>query len=107
MSDEASVHAVVLSATLRTFPETKAAAATLDVTTTNMTLFWSAITSFHKRANDYVDKGMFVYYEVFVGRFHVYPLSCRCQTLTKNLLLPVDEPLAIKHFSNVVQVYIC
>jgi hypothetical protein len=64
---------VVLSVTVKTFPEIKAAAATLDVTTMDQTLFWKAVEIVHKRSNQYIDKNMFVYYELFPGRFHVYP----------------------------------
>jgi hypothetical protein len=65
--------AVILSATFKTFPETRAAGATMYVNstrTTNETLFWEAVRIFHSHANDFVDNGLYVY-------FTVAPLSLR------------------------------
>ncbi|KAF2185655.1 FAD binding domain-containing protein [Zopfia rhizophila CBS 207.26] len=68
-----STFGVILSVTLKTFPEVPTAAVSLDITTTDQTKFWKGVAAFHNRANLYVENGMFVYYELFSGRLHIQP----------------------------------
>jgi hypothetical protein len=70
-----STFGLVVSVTFKTFPENIAAAATLEIAgnTTNLDPFWAAVSAFNKRTNDYVDRGMFVYYEILGPALRVKP----------------------------------
>jgi hypothetical protein len=71
------VYAVVLSATFKTFPEQKAAGVVVDINstlTTNETLFWEGVRAFHKYSNDYVDAGLYGYFELMQLRLHIRPI---------------------------------
>jgi hypothetical protein len=70
---------VVTSVTVKTFPEIPSAGVILNINhthTNDSDVFWKGVTAFHNRANDYVAKGMFVYFELGLlgpGIFHVQP----------------------------------
>ncbi|KAM7204687.1 hypothetical protein V8F20_003471 [Naviculisporaceae sp. PSN 640] len=56
---------VIVEASYKVFNDQTSTGAVLDITTTNTTLFWEAVTAFHSRANYFVDNGLYVYYEIF------------------------------------------
>lgn len=72
-----STFAVLLSVTVKTFPDGPAAGAILDINsthhTTDETVFWKGFSAFHNLANHYVDNKMFVYYELFPFTLRVHP----------------------------------
>ncbi|RYP62196.1 hypothetical protein DL771_009828 [Monosporascus sp. 5C6A] len=68
--------AVVLSATLKTFPEQKSAGVIVNINSTltqNETLIWEGVRSFHKYSNNFVGAGLYVYFEIMAMRFQVQP----------------------------------
>jgi len=72
-----STFAVVLSVTVKTFPEVPTAGIILNINSThtnNMALFWKGVSAFHDLSNHWVDNGMFVYFELNSGRLHVQPM---------------------------------
>ncbi|OTA68101.1 FAD-binding domain-containing protein [Hypoxylon sp. EC38] len=71
-----SAFAVVLSVTLKTFPERKAAGVALMINstlTTDTDLFWDGVKSFHKYSNKFVEAGLYVYFELMSLRLHIQP----------------------------------
>ncbi len=86
-----STFGILVSVTLKTFPEVVTSGAFLDINTRDTTLFWKAVAAFHSRANDYVSKGMFVYYELFQGLFRVHPFTA--PGMTKKELDAFLKPL--------------
>ena len=92
-------YAVVVSATFRTFPETRAAGATLYLNatrTTNETLFWEAVRLFHAQANAFVDAGLYVYFTVGPLSLRVRPWVAVNQTAAQldAVLAPLRAALA-------------
>lgn len=72
-----STFGVVLSATLKTFPEVPTAGIILNINATHTTdaeLFWTGVAAFHNQAPTFVEHGMFVYYVLSPGRLHVQPI---------------------------------
>ncbi len=69
-------YAVVLSVTLKTFAEQKAAGVIVNINSTltqNETLFWEGVKSFNKYTNDFVGSGLYVYFELMNMRLHIQP----------------------------------
>ena len=90
--------AVVLSVTLKTFEEQKSAGATLDINssnTQNETLFWEGVTTYHKYSNDFVESGLYVYFELMYMRLHVRPFVGVGKTLqeVQEILKPMFDEL--------------
>jgi hypothetical protein len=86
-----STFGVVTEVTFKTFPEQQTAAVSISVATPNSTLMWAGVEAFHKRANDYVDQGMFVYWEMFFGSFRVKPFVA--PNMNKTQLTTFLQPL--------------
>jgi hypothetical protein len=88
-------YGVVTSVTLKTFSEFPSAAVTLDVSTTNLTLFWKAVEVVHAYSNTYVNNGMFAYFELFPGSFRVQPFAAPNKTKAEvdSILKPVFADL--------------
>ncbi|KAK3326009.1 hypothetical protein B0H66DRAFT_145406 [Apodospora peruviana] len=70
--------AVIVSATYKTFDDVVSTGTLLNINTThttNATLFWQAVTTFHSYSNHFVDNGLYVYYELGTTgqNLHVQP----------------------------------
>ncbi|RYP58269.1 hypothetical protein DL769_009030 [Monosporascus sp. CRB-8-3] len=90
--------AVVLSVTLKTFPEQKSAGVIVNINSTltqNETLFWEGVRSFHKYSNDFVGAGLYVYFELMAMRLHIQPFVGVGKTLAEvqDLLKPMFDEL--------------
>lgn len=62
--------AVIVEATYKTFDDKPSAGMNLDINashTTNATLFWEAVRTFHGYSTHFVDNGLYVYYELGPG----------------------------------------
>ncbi|EAU82888.1 FAD binding domain-containing protein [Coprinopsis cinerea okayama7 len=71
-----STFAAIISVTVKTFPDTPAAGATFYLNWTHTfdeEVFWQGFSTFHNRANYWVDNGMYAYYELFPSLFRVQP----------------------------------
>lgn len=67
---------IVTSLTVKTFPEVPSAMVILDINsthTTNMTLWWQAVSLFHSLSNHYVDNDLYVYWVLSLGSLHIQP----------------------------------
>lgn len=72
-----SAFAVVLSVTLKTFPEQKAAGVFININSTltnDADVFWEGVRSFHKYSNEIVVAGLYAYFELMPLRLHVQPI---------------------------------
>ncbi|KZW00741.1 FAD binding domain-containing protein [Exidia glandulosa HHB12029] len=72
-----STFGVVVSLTVKTFPEVPSASVILNINSTHTNdteLFFKGVAAVHNLANHFVDNGMFVYYELMPLRFHVQPI---------------------------------
>ncbi len=72
-----STFGVVLSITVKTFPEVPSASIILNINSTHTndtSLFYKGVAAFHDLSNYWVDHGMFVYYELSGNRFHAQPI---------------------------------
>ncbi|KAH8904988.1 FAD-binding domain-containing protein [Coniochaeta sp. PMI_546] len=112
--------AVILSVTMKTFPDVKSAGAILYInsTLTNDTdLWWSGMTSFHKYSNHFVDNGLYAYFEVLPQTLRVRPWVAIGKTATqlKAILQPflseldkkkVPYEFTIKDFNTFYGLYI-
>ncbi|KAL2192505.1 hypothetical protein P885DRAFT_72919 [Corynascus similis CBS 632.67] len=68
--------AVILSVTMKTFPDIPSAGATLYINSTHTVdsdLWWNGTSIFHKWSNHFVDNGLYVYFEIFPFTFRVRP----------------------------------
>lgn len=75
--------AVILSTTFRAYEDVPSSGAILNINsthTTNETLFWEAVTTFHSYANHFVDSGLYGYYELGSLSLHIQPLVAINQT---------------------------
>lgn len=93
--------AVVLSVTLKTFPEQSSAGATLEINsshTQNETLFWEGVRTYHKYSNDFVGAGLYVYFELMNLRLHVQPFVGVGKTVQEleEILQPMFDELDAK-----------
>lgn len=71
-----STFAVVTSLTVKTFPEVPVAGTILNINSTHTNdteVFNEGFRIFHNLSNHYVDNGMFVYFELSLGRLHIAP----------------------------------
>ena len=78
--------AVILSITMKTFPDLPAIGATLDTNFTHtfdFDTFYKAPTIFHSYANHFVDNGLYVYFELVTLLFRVRPFVAINQTLSQ------------------------
>ncbi|KAL7625904.1 hypothetical protein AAE478_005128 [Parahypoxylon ruwenzoriense] len=69
--------AVVLSVTLKTFPEQNAAGVIININSTLTSdpgLFWEGVKSFHKYSNRFVEAGLYAYFELMTMRLHIAPI---------------------------------
>ncbi|KAL2020586.1 hypothetical protein VTK56DRAFT_8174 [Thermocarpiscus australiensis] len=68
--------AVIVEATYKTFNDKASSGINLDFSTSNSTLFWEAVTKFHGYSTQFVDNGIYVYYELgTLGQnLHVHPI---------------------------------
>ncbi|KAI1505828.1 hypothetical protein F5X99DRAFT_415863 [Biscogniauxia marginata] len=91
---------VVLSVTFKTFSEQKASGVILNInsTLTNDTdVFWEGVKSFHKYANDFVDAGLYAYFELMLLRLHIAPFvavgksAAELHAILKPLFDELDE----------------
>jgi hypothetical protein len=72
-----STFGVILSITVKIFPEVPSASIILNINSTHTndtSLFYKGVAAFHDLSNHWVDHGMFAYYELSTNRFHVQPL---------------------------------
>lgn len=72
-----STFAAVTSLTVKTLPEVPTAGIILNINSTHTNdtdLFWKGVAAVHDLSNHWVDNGMFVYFELSTGRFHVQPI---------------------------------
>lgn len=72
-----STFAVVVSITVKTFPEVPTAGTIVNINSTHTNdtaVFNKGFHIFHNLANHYVDNGMFVYFELGAGTLHIAPL---------------------------------
>ncbi len=68
--------AVILSVTMKTFPDLPSAGAELYINTTHTIdsdVWWNGTSTFHKWSNHFVDNGLYVYFEIFPFTFRVRP----------------------------------
>jgi hypothetical protein len=68
--------AVILSVTMKTFPDIPSAGATLYINTTHTTdadVWWNGTATFHKWSNHFVDNGLYVYFELSPLSFRARP----------------------------------
>jgi hypothetical protein len=112
--------AVILSVTMKTFPDVKSAGATLYInsTLTNDTdLWWSGMTSFHKYSNHFVDNGLYAYFEVMPLSLRVRPwvaigkTAAQLKTILQPFLSELDKnkvpyEFALKEFTTFYDLYI-
>lgn len=67
-----STYAVVLSVTMKTFPDVRSTGAVLYINSThtdNVDLWWTGVSTLHKWTNHFVDNGLYAYVEVLAGHF--------------------------------------
>jgi hypothetical protein len=87
--------AVILSVTMKTYPDIPSAGATLYINSTHTLdsdLIWDGTATFHKWSNHFVDNGLYVYFEIFPLTFRVRPFvaigktTAELQTIVQPLL---------------------
>jgi hypothetical protein len=95
-----SSYAVVVSITVKTFPEVPTAGTILNINSTHTNdtqLFAKAFKIFHNLSNHYADNGMFVYFELGPGpqRLHIAPFvgPNMDEAKLKTVLSPLYEQL--------------
>ncbi|SPO06099.1 related to isoamyl alcohol oxidase [Cephalotrichum gorgonifer] len=93
-----STYAVVLSATLRAYPDLPSAAAELFINFTHTVdpdVYWNGIRLFHKHSNHFVDNGLYVYFELGLLLFRVKPFVAINQTVEalRSILAPMEADL--------------
>ncbi|KAI2613369.1 FAD-binding domain-containing protein [Hypoxylon sp. NC1633] len=72
-----STFAIVLSLTIKTFPEQEAAGVSINInsTLTNDTgVFWDGVKTFHKYTNRFARAGLYAYFEIMPMRLHIQPI---------------------------------
>lgn len=112
--------AVILSVTVKSFPDIQSTGATLFINATHTTdpdTFWEGVRIFHKWSNHFVDNGLYVYFEIFPETFRVLPWVAIGKTTAQlqAILQPyldelesnnIPHEFAIKHFSTSYDLYI-
>ncbi|KAK2750264.1 hypothetical protein FQN55_002410 [Onygenales sp. PD_40] len=116
-----STFAAVLSVTLKTFNDAKAAGFIMnlnDTHTTDQDLFWKGVEIFHSYSNHWIENGMMVYWEIMNGNiFRVHPAVAPGinKTQLEKLAQPVLDELdaagipydfAVKGFKSFYDLYI-
>lgn len=91
---------LIVSVTLKTFPEVPTAGVSLTIRSTG-DLFWKGVAAFHNLANHYVENGMFVYYELSGNSLNVQPFVG--PNMNKAKIEAVLKPLFDKLKSDGVQ----
>ena len=72
-----STFGIVLSVTVKTFPEVPSASIILNINSTHTndtSLFYKGVAAFHDLSNHWVNHGMFAYYELIGNSLHVQPI---------------------------------
>ena len=72
-----STFGIVLSVTVKTFPEVPSASIILNINSTHTndtSLLYKGVAAFHDLSNHWVDHGIYVYFELSGNRFHVQPI---------------------------------
>ncbi|KAK4187028.1 hypothetical protein QBC35DRAFT_251403 [Podospora australis] len=87
---------VIVEATYKTFNDLPSSGINLDInlsTNTNETLYWEAVRKFHSYSNNFVDNGLYVYYEIgpVPLNLHVHPIVGINKTLPQ--LQAIVQPL--------------
>ncbi|EAQ84293.1 hypothetical protein CHGG_10697 [Chaetomium globosum CBS 148.51] len=112
--------AVILSVTMKTFPDIPSAGATLYINSTHTLdsdVWWNGTTAFHKWSNHFVDNGLYVYFEIMPLTFRARPFvgigksKAELQSIVQPLLdeltakgLPFD--FDIKDFPTFYDLYV-
>ncbi|EGO56165.1 hypothetical protein NEUTE1DRAFT_146918 [Neurospora tetrasperma FGSC 2508] len=92
-------YGVILSTTVKTFPDLPAAGATLYLNATHTSdneVIWVGTKIFHKYANHFVDNGLYVYFEIFPNQFRVRPFVAigKSQVQLQDILRPMLDEFA-------------
>ncbi|KAK3680909.1 hypothetical protein B0T22DRAFT_474350 [Podospora appendiculata] len=112
-------YAVILTVTMKTFPDQRASGATLYINSTHTTdadVWWNGTAAFHKYANHFVDNGLYVYYEMFPQSLRVRPFvaiektAAQLQALVQPMLNELDAQhipyeFAVKEFPTFFDLY--
>lgn len=93
--------AVILSVTMKTFPDLPSTGATLYINTTHTldpNVFWDGVGTFHKWSNHFVDNGLYVYFEIFPFTFRIRPFVAIGKTSAQlqTIIQPFLDELATK-----------
>ncbi|PKS07232.1 hypothetical protein jhhlp_005834 [Lomentospora prolificans] len=78
-----STYAIVLSATIRAYPELTSSGADFFINQTTVSdpeVFWEGVRIFHKWSNHFVDSGLYAYFELFPGALRAKPFVAINQT---------------------------
>lgn len=84
---------MILSVTMKTFPDIPSAGAELYINTTHTLdpdVWWNGTTAFHKWSNHFVDNGLYVYFELFPFTFRARPFVAIGKTA--NELTAIMQP---------------
>lgn len=102
--------AVVLSVTVKTFPELTTAAhnITLGFGQNDLDTFWKGVTEFHKQSAGWIEKGIYVYYDLLPPFLSVQPVLAPGKTKAEldALLQPLYDAfgnLGVQYTSNSYQ----
>ncbi|SPQ27115.1 b080c8bd-97fb-40e4-98c9-4cd3d3d8c9e4 [Thermothielavioides terrestris] len=93
--------AVILSVTMKTFPDVRSAGATLYINstlTTDPDVWWNGTAIFHKWSNHFVDNGLYVYWELSPMTFRARPFVGIGKTSAelRRVMQPFLDELAAK-----------
>lgn len=96
-----STYAIVLSVTLKTFPEQKSTGVIIDINSTHTSdvdVFWDGVKSFHNYTNELVSAGLYAYFEVMPLRLHIQPVLGIGKTSTEmqTILQPLFDEFKAK-----------
>ncbi|KAK4183730.1 hypothetical protein QBC35DRAFT_507454 [Podospora australis] len=82
-----AAYAVILSVTMKTFPDVPSTGATLYINDTHIGYdndkYWNATTIFHKYATHFVDNGLYVYFELFPFTLRARPFVAIGKTVAE------------------------
>jgi hypothetical protein len=112
--------AVILSVTMKTFPDIPSAGATLYINSTHTTdsnVWWNGTETFHKWSNHFVDNGLYVYFELMPFTLRARPFvgigktKAELQTVVQPFLdeltaKGVPFEFAIKDFPTFYDLYV-
>ena len=111
---------IVLSVTVKTFPEVPSAGIILNINSTHTndtSLFFAGVAAFHDLSNHWVDHGVFAFFELSASRFHVQPIvgpnmtAAQLQELAKPMFDRLDAEgvpysTSTKQFATFFDLYI-